>query len=250
MDIWSVSVGEVLQSGVPGQPRRVTTGLADEAQNGCTYGCHTPSWSPDGNQIAYDGNNHTEIWVIGVDGSNPHQVSNGGDVEHYPWWTPDGGIILLSEHLNGHDEIVNDVWLIDEDGSNASLLFKDIPHGGPLYWSPFDRATIAFHSPRAGNFDIYSTILGEDALVNLEEETASLESTLVAEIEPTEVIAVETEPTVDAPANEAVVQPDIPTPTPVASSSSLTRSVTLLISAVVFLGGLLFIAVYLFRRIR
>ena len=53
----------------------------------------TPSWSPDGTQIAFavDRNQHSEIWVMGSDGSNPTQLTNnpiGGNQP--PQWSPDG----------------------------------------------------------------------------------------------------------------------------------------------------------------
>lgn len=147
-------------------PRLVTANLADEKSNQCTFACHTPAWSPDGTQIAYPTMNQTQIWVVGSDGNGSHQLATGEANVHFPWWTSDGKIIFLSEYINEQQEPVNDVWIIDADGTNGAVLFSGIPHGGPFYWSPSGGPLIAFHSPRSGNFDIYTTVLGQEPIVD------------------------------------------------------------------------------------
>ncbi len=49
--------------------------------------------SPDGKQIAFIKNQH--VWVMGIDGSNPRQLttSGGDNQESYPTWSPDGNAI-------------------------------------------------------------------------------------------------------------------------------------------------------------
>jgi WD40-like Beta Propeller Repeat len=160
MDLWLLDVRDLLQGGQASQSRRVTDTIADEKKGQCTFACHTPSWSPDSRQIAYARNNHTEVWVIGMDGSSPHQVVAQGPHEHFPWWTADGRLLILSERVTGKNETVNDVWSVESDGSHPTLLYSDIPNGGPFYWDPVDAAEIAFSSPRTGNFDIFTTRLG------------------------------------------------------------------------------------------
>ncbi|MEZ4867328.1 MAG: hypothetical protein R3C14_38745 [Caldilineaceae bacterium] len=160
LDIWSVNVTTLLQAGQSGklpQPQRVTTGMADQSKNQCTFACHMPAWSPDGRHFAYE-YNQNEIWTINADGSDPTRVTDGIAHDHFPGWTADGRIRFLTEQLNERREPVNNVWVMDADGRNATLLFPGIPHGGPLEFKA-DGVTIAFHSPRAGNFDIYTTVL-------------------------------------------------------------------------------------------
>ncbi|MFN8454862.1 MAG: LpqB family beta-propeller domain-containing protein [Anaerolineae bacterium] len=159
MDIWLVAVEEFLRGGEAGQPQRVTTGLAQQQQNQCTFACHRPAWSPDSTRIAYTGMNHTQVWVVGMDGSNPHPLTDHALHAHFPWWAPDGNILFLSETINDQRQPVNDVWSINAGGDNPTKLFEDIAHGGPLEFRS-DGVTVTFHSPRAGNFDIYMTSLG------------------------------------------------------------------------------------------
>jgi dipeptidyl aminopeptidase/acylaminoacyl peptidase len=172
LDLWVVDVHNLLQGGQASQPRRVTDTIADENKGQCTFACHTPAWSPDSHQIAYDRNNNTEVWVVGMNGSSPHQVIAQGPREHFPWWIADGRLLLLSERITGKNETVNDVWSIGSDGNNPTLLYSDIPNGGPLYWDPVDESEVAFHSPRTGNFDIFTTRLGASNASNATPTTA------------------------------------------------------------------------------
>ena len=248
MDLWVVAIEDFLQGGEAGQPQQLTTSLADENQNQCTFACHVPAWSPDGTQIAYSGSNHTEIWIVGVDGSNPHSLADshadplGGKHHHFPTWTQDGKLLFLSEHITDRQEPVNDVWVMDADGNNATVLFPDIPHGGPFYWSPDGSATIAFHSPRAGNFDIYLVVLGQEELPVVE-SSAPTEAAVVEEVaggdetppEPTDVVAVALAST---PSPPTVSEP---------SAAPGGNLALIWVVAIVVLGGLS-VAVYLTRR--
>jgi TolB protein len=164
LDLWVVDLQDFLPDGEAGVVQRLTSGLADEKRNQCTFACHMPSWSPDSQQIAYQAMNQTQVWMVGADGGDPRQVTGGGTREHFPSWTPAGRIIFLSERITDDQEPVNDVWIVDADGQNAAILYAAIPHGGPFEFRP-DGATIAFQSPRAGNFDIYTTVLGQEAAV-------------------------------------------------------------------------------------
>ena len=58
----------------------------------------SPSWSPDGQQLAFAANERGqfEISVVGINGKGLHRLtdSTGDDIE--PAWSPDGKLIAFS----------------------------------------------------------------------------------------------------------------------------------------------------------
>jgi Tol biopolymer transport system component len=82
------------------------------------------------------------LWVVGVDGSNPHEIS--GDVAPNPWarWSPDGStIVFASERLSTDGAI----WTVHPDGTALTKLFRGRRGRFPIQpaWSP-DGAHIVF----------------------------------------------------------------------------------------------------------
>ena len=70
-----------------------------------------PAWSPDGSQVAYQGKavagGTTGIWVISADGTNPVQLTQGG--ENPMTWLPHDNRIVFSRGGN--------IWTMKPDGS-------------------------------------------------------------------------------------------------------------------------------------
>jgi len=69
-------------------PRRITT---------CTLPCvdsFSPVWSPDGSTLAFvrqgDGGASLQLFKIGIDGSNLHQITSGQTMYSNPSWRPGG----------------------------------------------------------------------------------------------------------------------------------------------------------------
>src|SRR6478672_1342375 len=68
-----------------------------------------PSWSPDGNRIAFDShrdsNVSTEIYVMNADGGDQrrltHDSGRNGIFDSLPLWSPDGNRIAFQKSVNG-----------------------------------------------------------------------------------------------------------------------------------------------------
>ncbi len=98
-----------------GRATPLTRGMGFDAQ---------PTYSPDGQWIAFisDRSGADNIWVMRADGSEPRQVSFGGDdtVLVSPAWTPDGKSIYVSRFrwsLNNYE-----LWRYDLDGVETLVV--------------------------------------------------------------------------------------------------------------------------------
>jgi Tol biopolymer transport system component len=118
---------------------------------------NSPTWSPDGNRIAFhssrDGNR--EIYVMNADGSNQTRLTDNPAHDFGPSWSPDGSRIAFVSDRDGDWNI----YTMDADGSNQIRLMETYYRAysgnwAKPSWSP-DRLWIAFGLRREGNLDIY-----------------------------------------------------------------------------------------------
>ncbi|MDD4748213.1 MAG: DPP IV N-terminal domain-containing protein [Salinivirgaceae bacterium] len=124
-----------------------------------------PSWSPDGNQIAFvssrDGN--YEIYVMNHAGENISRLTNNQFSDTHPLWSPNGNKILF----NREEENIWNLYVMDSDGMNQQkITLTDLD----------DQVTNACWSPD-GSRVLY---------------TRNLESLNIARIDGTEDIAIYT----------------------------------------------------------
>jgi Tol biopolymer transport system component len=147
-DLWIVgTVGSAL--------RQLTRGLADERKSNCTNSCHRPAWAPDGRTIAISGGDHRTIWTVDVNNTAMTQITDGLEHTHFPWYLPDGRLAWVVEYIQQGGGAYTDV--VAEDMANPGptvKLLQNVSVQGPYEISP-DGERVLFHSPRAGNFDIY-----------------------------------------------------------------------------------------------
>jgi hypothetical protein len=133
-----------------------------------------PSFSPDGKQLVFDGND--AIYIVPSDGSGePVPVSDTHRTFTQPAWSPDGKWIAGAYKRNDNYELA----IIGADGSNFQLL-TDSPYMSrqsnsiaPV-WSP-DGSRIIFLSDREGAWKLYvidvktkvvSSLPGQDLGIN------------------------------------------------------------------------------------
>ena len=110
-------------------------------------GC--PSWSPDGNNIAFvrfvvGGNMVDDICVVDANGHNVRRIVRPNTPEVSPSWSPDGRKIA---YISGQGRW--DIYVMDVDGRNVRKLTDDGEINSCPAWSP-DGRRIAFVSDRDG----------------------------------------------------------------------------------------------------
>ena len=95
-----------------------------------------------------------DLWVVGIDGSDPVQLTDAAGVEGGPSWSPDGReIVYHSSHL-GQSEL----WIMPAAGGESRRLTDDPAEDLTAAWSP-DGSRIAFTSDRGGDYELYSVAI-------------------------------------------------------------------------------------------
>lgn len=104
-----------------------------------------PQLSPDGRTVAYtvgvvnkaENKTLTHIYTVGLDGSNPRQVTKGTASHSSPRWSPDGKRIAYVT--------AGQIWVMDPDGDDPDQITNISTGAGNPVWSP-DGRWIAFAS--------------------------------------------------------------------------------------------------------
>lgn len=138
---------------------------------------HSIAWemqarfSPDGKQIAYmsDAAGGDNIWVMNIDGSNPHEVSKESfRLMNNPVWHPNGRFIAGRKHYTGTRSLgAGEIWLYHTQGGAGVQLNekanwqKDLgepafsPDGRYLYYSQDTTPGKEFEYNKDSNKQIY-----------------------------------------------------------------------------------------------
>ena len=112
-----------------------------------------PSWSVDGEQIAYrsevDGN--AEIYVMDADGSHKRNLTRSPASDYSPTWSPTQELIAFASDRGGG---TNDIYVMHADGSQVRRVTTNDAVDEYPSWSP-DGALLAFATDRDDDWEIY-----------------------------------------------------------------------------------------------
>jgi TolB protein len=137
----------------------------------------SPDWSPDGKEIAFNGEgvqDTLDIVVINVQSRALRNLTKGGGLNYDPAWSPDGRqIAFASERTDDSTGDYDDhyeIYVRGRDAEVAKLTHNDSDDLEPV-WSP-DGTMIAFMSKRDGNWEIYAMKADGSAQRNLSDNPA------------------------------------------------------------------------------
>ncbi len=117
-----------------------------------------PSWSPDGERIAFSSDRkgdlqNSEIYVMNADGGNPQKLTENRHFDEDPSWAPDGERIAFWSNREG-DLHNAEIYVMDADGGNPqNLTNSPHPDVSPAWFnSPFSV------SPASKKFTIWGRL--------------------------------------------------------------------------------------------
>jgi len=100
-----------------------------------------PSWSPDGQQIAYvfydDYDQPGELRMMGTDGSDSRTVLTSTQTYDLPVWSPDSSVVAMPGYVVHETKEGGGLWIVPRDGSDPWLVpeTEDWACNSPV-WSP------------------------------------------------------------------------------------------------------------------
>ena len=140
---------------------QMTRGLASEANNQCTFACHSVRWSPDSTRMAFSDGDLSKVLVMSaVQPGAPTAITPDGERSHWPTFLSNGQLVYITEHLS-LDQTWTDLWLQKPDAASPrDQIAQGILAQGPFEFSA-DGTQLLFASPRSGNFEIYAVTLDD-----------------------------------------------------------------------------------------
>ncbi len=140
-----------------------------------TVGESTPSWSPTGALLAFQGitDGERRIFVRNAATGVVRQVSSGPSADRFPTWSPDSrNIAYRSLRCRTCDGLGDgDIYSVSRTGGARVKLTTQAGINTDPAWSP-DGAHIAFASNSDGNYDIYVMNADGSGVIQLTDDGA------------------------------------------------------------------------------
>ena len=94
-----------------------------------------------------DNDGYWQIWTANPDMTNADPITDGDYDNAFPAWSPDGSQLAFASTRSdaSNPGAINDIFVMDADGSNVTQLSESIGWSSEPTWSP-DGEVIAFHS--------------------------------------------------------------------------------------------------------
>src|SRR5256714_4371031 len=138
-------------------------------------GLTTPSWSPDAKQLVFTGYDGgiSDLFVVNVDGSGLHRLTNDKYADLQPSWAPDGKTIAFATDRGGKADFDGlkfgnmRIALFHLDKGTVELLgHMDQGKNIDPAWAP-DGKSLAFVSDRSGISNVFLYDLGDANIYQL-----------------------------------------------------------------------------------